>query len=77
MKQKVTVNNTPKTKQPKYPYIGIFKSGPELVVFFTRKNEGVCISTGDSNNTVGQYSSDWNEERFDPLDGFITWEQEA
>ena len=77
MRQKVTINNTPKTTQPKYPYIGILKNDPELVVFFTGKNEGVCISTGDSNNTVGQYSSDWNEERFDPLDGSITWEQKT
>jgi hypothetical protein len=67
---KVTVEQ----EKPDYPCLK--KSETGLIVFFSGKNTGVCVSS-DGYTRLGQYNSGyngWNEEVFTSFVGKVTLE---
>jgi hypothetical protein len=54
-----------------YPYIGIVEEN-SLVVYFTTRNTGICLATGKTSNTQGNFYLYWDEPQFTLFNGTIT-----
>lgn len=65
---KVTVKE--KSQEKEYPWIGI--SDNEIIVLFTSPMQGICLSIGESDNTVGECPYKWGESCFKEFTGEIT-----
>ena len=74
MKTVVSENPYKPENEPFYPYIGKSRDTGN-VVLFSGPHEGTFLAKGAgiiSSLKVGDHSSDWAEEAFCRLDGYIT-----
>jgi hypothetical protein len=56
-------------KKKEYPYLGIYETG--LIVLFSSYKTGVAIKQGDGTNTIGTYSTSWDEDNFKLFDNRV------
>ena len=54
-----------------YPYLGIHPD-TKCIIFFVKKNTGICMDPGDSDEDVGFFCNNWDEKMFSPFYGKVT-----
>ena len=72
MKINSTYKQEDNAKDITYPCFKQFDN--EAIILFTKKDTGMCIYPGRNYNLIGEYSTNWTEERTEIFHGVITLE---